>query len=89
MRETLPLPDFHARYLFDDVVRVTNISKVVYDGKMLCANRSFNWNRTSEGCELRFHPDVSICIFPDGLDYIKGRRCLSFGMVTTGEWDDG
>ncbi len=46
---TLPLLDFHARPLPDDVVQVAYISNVDYDGKIFCANRSSIWSRTSEG----------------------------------------
>jgi hypothetical protein len=52
---TLPLPDFHARHLSDDVVQVTYVSEVVRDGEALRANRSSIWSRTADGWQLRFH----------------------------------
>ena len=42
---TMPLPEFKARYLTDDVVHVTYISAVVNDGRTDFGNRSSIWNR--------------------------------------------
>lgn len=52
---TLPLPEFHARYITDDVIQTTYISKVVYDGETLCGNRSSIWSRIDGAWQLRFH----------------------------------
>lgn len=52
---TLPLPEFRARYLTDDVIQTTYISEVVYDGETLCGNRSSIWSRIDGAWQLRFH----------------------------------
>lgn len=55
MDSILPLPEFEIRLLSPDVVLVTYISAVRYEGKILRANRSSIWSRTAESWELRFH----------------------------------
>ena len=57
---TLPLPDFHARHLSDDIVQVTYVSEVVHEGKTVRANRSSIWSRVPEGWALRFHQGTAI-----------------------------
>jgi hypothetical protein len=52
---TLPLPEFHARHITDDVVQVTYVSEVMYDGAMLKGNRSSIWSRREGTWQLRFH----------------------------------
>jgi hypothetical protein len=52
---TLPLPNFRARYLADDVVQVTYVSEVVYDGRTELGNRSSIWSRIEGAWKLRFH----------------------------------
>ncbi|MBL4908051.1 MAG: DUF4440 domain-containing protein [Sneathiella sp.] len=52
---TLPLPEFSARYLSDDIVQVTYISEVIQDGVKLYGNRSAIWSRTRDTWQLRFH----------------------------------
>jgi hypothetical protein len=57
---TLPLPEFHARHITDDVVQVTYVSEVVYDGTILKGNRSSIWSRTEGTWQLRFHQGTPI-----------------------------
>jgi hypothetical protein len=52
---TLPLPNFRARYLADDVVQVTYVSEVVNDGCKELGNRSSIWSRIEGAWKLRFH----------------------------------
>jgi hypothetical protein len=56
----LPLPDFHARYIIKDVIQVTYISEVTYDGVVLKANRSSIWSRHDGKWLLRFHQGTPI-----------------------------
>lgn len=51
----LPLPNFRARYLADDVAQVTYVSEVVYDGRKELGNRSSIWSRIDGAWKLRFH----------------------------------
>lgn len=51
----LPLREVGFRILSADVVQVTYISEVEYDGVLLKARRSSIWSRKSEDWELRFH----------------------------------
>ena len=56
----LPLPDFKARLLTQDVAQVTYNSVVTYDGVVFRAWRSSIWSRTSSGWALRFHQGTPI-----------------------------
>lgn len=60
IKATLPLPNFHARHLSDEIVQVTYISEVVDDGVLLRGNRSSIWSRTADGWQLRFHQGTPI-----------------------------
>jgi hypothetical protein len=51
----VPLQDFKARLLHDDVAHVTYNSAVTYDGVIQHARRSSIWSRTTNGWVLRFH----------------------------------
>ena len=51
----IPLPDFDARLLTEDIAQVTYNSKVTYDGVVEKGRRSSIWFRTSSGWVLRFH----------------------------------
>ena len=51
----LPLPDFEARLLSEDVAQVTYNSLVTYDGLLEKGRRSSIWSRTAGGWVLRFH----------------------------------
>jgi hypothetical protein len=53
----IPLLDFTARALSDDVAQVTYNSAVTYDGVVQYARRSSIWSRTNTtiGWQLRFH----------------------------------
>jgi len=55
IKATLPLKDFRARHLSNDIVQITYVSEVEHDGIVQYANRSSIWSRTSDGWELRFH----------------------------------
>jgi hypothetical protein len=52
---TLPLPEFQARHITDNVVHVTYVSEAVYDGVILRANRSSIWSCMDGVWKLRFH----------------------------------
>jgi hypothetical protein len=56
----LPLPEFHARYLSNDIVQVTYISDVNKNRKRQRANRSSIWSRGTKGWVLRFHQGTAI-----------------------------
>jgi len=51
----LPLPDFRARLLAQDVAQVTYNSAVTYDGVVEHGRRSSIWTRAEGGWVLRFH----------------------------------
>lgn len=51
----IPLPDFEARLLAQDVAQVTYNSVVTSDGVVNKARRSSIWTRSSQGWVLRFH----------------------------------
>lgn len=55
IRAELPLKNFSVRYLTDDVVQVTYISKVEHDGEVLFGNRSSVWTKIEGEWRLRFH----------------------------------
>jgi len=57
---TLPLIDFHARYLTDEVIQTTYVSEVLYDNKTLRGNRSSIWSRMDTSWRLRFHQGTPI-----------------------------
>ena len=56
----LPLKNFHARLLTPDVVLVTYISAVTFDGIEEVGNRSSVWTRTENGWQLRFHQGTPV-----------------------------
>jgi hypothetical protein len=51
----IPLPDFDARLLTEDIAQVIYNSKVTYDSVVQKGRRSSIWSRTSNGWILRFH----------------------------------
>jgi hypothetical protein len=51
----LPLPNFQARLLAENVALVTYDSHVTYDGVLERGRRSSIWGRTAGGWQLRFH----------------------------------
>ncbi|MDB6121443.1 MAG: hypothetical protein JWQ71_436 [Pedosphaera sp.] len=51
----LPLPDFEARLLHQEVAQITYNSAVTYDGVVQRARRSSIWSRIPGGWVLRFH----------------------------------
>jgi hypothetical protein len=51
----IPLSDFKARLLSQDVAQVTYNSQVTYNGVVEKARRSSIWSRTADGWGLRFH----------------------------------
>lgn len=55
IKATLPLPNFHARYLASDVVQVTYVSEVFRDDETVRSNRSSIWSRINGKWRLRFH----------------------------------
>jgi hypothetical protein len=56
----LPLSDFQARLLTQDLAQVTYTSAVTYDGAVLRARRSSIWSRTPNSWVLRFHQGTPI-----------------------------
>ncbi len=51
----IPLPDFDARLLTEDIAQVIYNSKVTYHGVVEYGRRSSIWFRSSTGWVLRFH----------------------------------
>lgn len=51
----IPLPDFDARLLTEDIAQVIYNSKVTYDGVVEKGRRSSIWLRTLNGWVLKFH----------------------------------
>jgi hypothetical protein len=51
----IPLPDFDARLLTDNIAQVTYNSHVTYEGVVEKGRRSSIWFRTSDSWVLRFH----------------------------------
>ncbi len=62
----LPLINFQARLLSEDVAQVTYISETTYDGELERGRRSSIWSRTADGWALRFHQGTAI---PDDMPY--------------------
>jgi hypothetical protein len=56
----LPLSDFKARLLTQDLAQVTYNSAVTYDGRILRARRSSIWSRAPQGWVLRFHQGTPV-----------------------------
>ena len=56
----LPLREFHARLLDSDVVQVTYVSVVTYEGVEEIAKRSSIWTRNAHGWQLRFHQGTAV-----------------------------
>lgn len=52
---TIPLPEFRARHITDDVVQTTCVSEVMHDGALKRGNRSSIWSRFDGAWQLRFH----------------------------------
>ena len=61
---TLPLVDFKARLLSDNVAQVTYTSIVHYEHGEERALRSSIWFRTDSGWKLRFHQGTAVPIVP-------------------------
>lgn len=55
----LPLKNFKVHPVSNDVVLVTYISEVYYDG-LSVSNRSSLWLKTPEGWKLRFHQGTPV-----------------------------
>jgi len=60
IKATLPLPEFHARHLSKNVVQVTYISEVIYDGVVLRGIRSSIWSLMEGRWRLRFHQGTPV-----------------------------
>ncbi len=58
----LPLKNFSARLLSQDIVLVTYTSAVTYRGIEEIGNRSSLWSRTENGWQLRFHQGTPVII---------------------------
>ena len=56
----LPLKNFKARLLDTNVVQVTYVSAVTYEGVEELARRSSIWSRTEHGWQLRFHQGTAM-----------------------------
>lgn len=54
IKARLPLQDFNAQLITEDVAQVTYVSSVQYDVLQVC-NRSSLWIRSSSGWQLQFH----------------------------------
>ncbi|MGJ8527351.1 DUF4440 domain-containing protein [Maritalea sp.] len=60
IKAKIPLENFSARYLSDEIVQVTYVSELDYDGEILRGNRSSIWSKTSIGWQLRFHQGTPV-----------------------------
>ena len=60
IKAALPLKDFSARHLSEEIVQITYISEVEHDGGMERTNRSSIWSRTTDGWVLRFHQGTPV-----------------------------
>lgn len=60
IRCTLPLKNFTAHLIDENVFLVTYISESTSDGEMLAANRSSIWIKTPQGWQLRFHQGTPV-----------------------------
>jgi len=56
----LPLENFHARYLTEDVVQITYISELLWEGEIMRGNRSSIWSKTDGRWQLRFHQGTPV-----------------------------
>ena len=56
----LPLPQFVARLITEDVALITYVSEVAYGDNIERANRSSLWSRYSTGWKMRFHQGTPI-----------------------------
>lgn len=56
----IPLPEFNARHLTDNVVQVTYVSQVIYGTETEIANRSSIWCRVDGKWRLRFHQGTPV-----------------------------
>jgi hypothetical protein len=56
----LPLPQFVARLITEDVALITYVSEVSYGDNIERANRSSLWSRDSTGWKIRFHQGTPI-----------------------------
>ena len=56
----LPLPDFRVQPISADVVLVTYVSEVTYEGVTEVGNRSSLWSRSEDGWRLRFHQGTAV-----------------------------
>ena len=56
----LPLIDFKARWLAENVVQTTYISKVHYADGLEVANRSSIWSNLNGRWEIRFHQGTAV-----------------------------
>jgi hypothetical protein len=60
IKAKLPLKNFTVRLIDTNVVQVTYISEVTYDGVVEVGNRSSIWSKTANGWQLRFHQGTSV-----------------------------
>lgn len=51
----LPFADFNIQFVSAEIVLITYVSEVVYDGVIELANRSSLWRRSAQGWEILFH----------------------------------
>ena len=56
----LPLPQFVARLISEDVALITYVSEVTFGDNVERANRSSLWSRCSTGWKMRFHQGTPI-----------------------------
>lgn len=52
---TIPLPEFRARHITEDVIQTTYVSEVTNDGAIQRGNRSSIWSLVDGAWRLRFH----------------------------------
>ena len=56
----LPLSNFNAQLVSDEVALITYVSEVVYDARIELANRSSLWRRSAQGWQILFHQGTPV-----------------------------
>ena len=60
IKATLPLLDFQARYITDEVIQTTYVSEISFEDGLLRGNRSSIWSKIGNIWRLRFHQGTPI-----------------------------
>jgi hypothetical protein len=60
IKAVIPFKNFQMRALAPNVVQVTYVSEVEYDGEIDIGNRSSLWVKTPDGWKLTFHQGTAV-----------------------------